>query len=454
MRIDLEHPEHMAQRAMWARHRDLYVGGEPLKANAAQYLERRQKEPGDVYAERLGRVFYENYIGSIIDWYAATLFRREPVLLLKTDDPAAKRFLNAFADDCDLKGTSLTDYYRRHFISMLVNGVAYTLVDLPRTGTEAASRAEEEATGSARAYLVSYGPEQLTNWSTDDRGHLESAVLRTTYLRAEEDRWVPETQWRYYDRERFEVHVRRGEQGELRVIDGGRHALAHCGRVPLVESRLPEGLWLMNKAGLLQLEHFNKSNALSWALAMGLFAMPVIYSEREWDQMVGESYYIQLGPQDRFGWTEPDGKVYQIAAENLQRLQQEIYRVCFLMQQAGSATGAVQSGLSKQRDYAVTQEVLRAYGDTVKESMRRTLQAVCTARGDEVELAVSGLDQFDIGDFRAELEDAEYLLRLGIASPTLRTEVHQRLAQKYLGDAPQRVKDQIAREIAAGTGGH
>ena len=36
----------------------------------------------------------------------------------------------------------------------------------------------------------------------------------------------------------------------------------------------------MNKAALLQLEHFNKSNALSWALTMGLFAMPVVYSDQ------------------------------------------------------------------------------------------------------------------------------------------------------------------------------
>ena len=99
--------------------------------------------------------------------------------------------------------------------------------------------------------------------------------------------------------------------------------------------KVTEGLWLMNKAALLQLEHFNKSNALSWALTMGLFATPVIYSDREWNQIVGESYYIQLGPEDRFGWTEPEGKVYQIAADNLVRLKDEIYRVCYLMSQAG-----------------------------------------------------------------------------------------------------------------------
>src|SRR5262245_63040787 len=92
----------------------------------------------------------------------------------------------------------------------------------------------------------------------------------------------------------------------------------------------------MNKAALLQKEHLNKSNALSWALTMGLFAMPVVYSDREFSQIVGESYYLQLGPSDRFGWTEPDGKVFEIAAQNLNRLQEEIYRVCHLAQAGGS----------------------------------------------------------------------------------------------------------------------
>ena len=142
---------------------------------------------------------------------------------------------------------------------------------------------------------------------------------------------------------------------------------------------MSDGLWLMNKAGLLQLEHFNKSNALSWALTMGLFATPVIYSERPWNQIVGEAYYIQLGPNDRFGWTEPEGHVYQIASDNLSRLQEEIYRVCYLMTQAtGIHTPRMRRNpdLSKLRDFAITQEVLRAYGDAVKDTMKRVMRAV------------------------------------------------------------------------------
>src|SRR5882757_6182739 len=77
LNINQEHPEYAANRAVWKKYRDLYVGGEEFRRHAAEYLVRRNKEPNDVYIERLDRVFYENYIGSIIDWFAATLMTRE-----------------------------------------------------------------------------------------------------------------------------------------------------------------------------------------------------------------------------------------------------------------------------------------------------------------------------------------------------------------------------------------
>jgi hypothetical protein len=196
------------------------------------------------------------------------------------------------------------------------------------------------------------------------------------------------------------------------------------------------------------MEHFNKSNALAWALTMGLFAMPVIYSDREWSQMVGESYYVQLGPEDRFGWTEPEGHVYQIASSNLDRLKDEIYRVCYLVSQAISPEAAVrQSGISKQRDQSVTQEVLRAYGDSVKEVMTQVLRAIMAARQDGLTVDVIGLDEFDIGEFGVELEDARKLLELGMGSETLKKQVFKKLAFKFLCDASQEMKNQIALEI-------
>jgi hypothetical protein len=184
-------------------------------------------------------------------------------------------------------------------------------------------------------------------------------------------------------------------------------------------------------------------------LTLGLFATPVIYSDREWNQILGESYYIQLGKDDRFGWTEPAGTVYQIAADNLVRLKDEIYRVCYLMSQAGTSTGGDPrtSGLSKQRDFSVTQEVLRAYGDAVKDAMKQVLKAIAEARQDGISIDVTGMDEFDIGDFSSELDDAAKLLTLGIGSETLKKQIFKKLAFKYLCDARQEVKNRVADEI-------
>jgi hypothetical protein len=79
--------------------------------------------------------------------------------------------------------------------------------------------------------------------------------------------------------------------------------------------------------------------------------------------------------------------------------------------------------------------------------MKRVLRSVGAAREDGLAIDVSGLDEFDIGDFTSELSDAERLLNLGIPSPTLRKQVFKKLAFKYLCDVRQEVKDRIAREI-------
>ncbi|HXE13030.1 MAG TPA: hypothetical protein VN633_12970 [Bryobacteraceae bacterium] len=454
--IDREHPEFTRHKDMWQCYRDLYVGGEQLKANAGAYLTRRQKEPLDVYSERLYRVFYENYIGSIVDWYAATLFRREPVLTFNGESESGRNFLNVFCDDCDLRGTDVSEFFRRCFMDTLVAGASHILLDFPRLDRQAVNRAEEDAAGLSRAFLVRYTAEELINWSNDENGQYEWVVLRRKQRRqtkVESSEIVDETYWYYFDKQQFRIYRREqhaDKKAPVELISEGPHALAKLNRVPLFTMRVSHGLWLMNKAGSLQLEHFNKSNALSWAITMGLFAMPVIYSERNWNQIVGESYYIQLGPQDRFGWTEPDGRVYQIAADNLDRLRDEIYRVCYMSQAAGNGVlTKPESGLAKQRDFVITQEVLRAYGDMVKDTIRRILDIVCAAREDDVTSSVSGMDEFDIGDFAAELADAQTLLNLGIASPTMKQQVYQKLAFKYLCDTRQEIKDRIAREIAS-----
>jgi hypothetical protein len=377
------------------------------------------------------------------------------MLQFEGSDGAARDFYTLLAGDCDLKGTSLHEFFRQRFVEVMVLGSTFVVVDFPKAGGVAQTRAEEDASGRSRAYLADYAADEVINWNYDEKSGLEWVVIRTSCLqqsKVTDAKWEKETRWIYYDRENYQVYRKVGEAQTIELIDEGQHGLAGQHRVPVFEIRVSEGLWLMNKSALLQLEHFNKSNALSWALTMGLFASPVIYSDKEWNQVMGESYFIQLGKDDRFGWTEPAGTVYQIAADNLVRLKDEIYRVCYLMNQAEQVKGGfvAASGLSKQIDSAVTQEVLRAYGAVIKDAMKQVLWAIAKARQDEVSIDVSGMDEFDIGDFSSDLDDAKKLLELGIASETLKKQVFKKLAFKYLCDARQEIKNRVADEIDAG----
>ena len=56
--IDREHPDYNRHKHALQMYRDLYAGGAQFKNRAPDYLLRRQKEPLDVYAERLQRAFY------------------------------------------------------------------------------------------------------------------------------------------------------------------------------------------------------------------------------------------------------------------------------------------------------------------------------------------------------------------------------------------------------------
>ena len=207
---------------MWKQYQDLYAGGEQLRANASEYLVRRHKEPGEVYGERLSRVFYENYIGSIIDWYAATLMRREPVLLFEGHDAAAKAFLQPAVGRLRPEGhepaasSSGSDSCRRWCAAAVTWWWTFR-------GQE---RRPADAGGGRRLRAFASLPGGLqrrrrsSTGTTTRRGGLEWAVIRTSCLqqsKVTDAKWERETRWIYYDRENFQIYRKAGEDAADRA---------------------------------------------------------------------------------------------------------------------------------------------------------------------------------------------------------------------------------------------
>jgi hypothetical protein len=446
------HPDYRAWLASLDMYRDLYSGGAQMKSKASSYLYRRHREPAEVYQERVTRAFYENYIGSIIDWYASTLFRREPILTVEDTNRRSSKFYFEFFNDCDRNGSTITDFLRKRFIDALIYGKSFIALEFPKRETSFSSRLEEEEFGADRGYVTSIHPTDVVNWQYSADGKMTLMTIRLQGAKkvgAFDYEQQASRYLIYTESEYFIVDQDASKEQALRIEEQGFHSCAEDHRLPIFDITLSDGLWLMNKAAHLQLEHFNKSNSLSWSLGMALYATPVVYSKRDWSSIIGESYYIHLDPEDKFGWTEPEGNVYRIAMENLARLQEEIYRTCYLMGQSRSwISGSAQaSGYSKRADYQVTQEVLRAYGDSVKDTLKRLLQTLIRVRKDDLRISVSGLDEFEVGEFDEELDEAQKLFNLGLDSKTFRKQAFKKLAFKFLADINETTKEKIAAEI-------
>lgn len=446
------HPEYRAWLASLDMYRDLYSGGAQMKSKASSYLYRRHREPAEVYQERVTRAFYENYMGSIIDWYASTLFRREPILTVDDTNRRSSKYYFEFFEDCDRNGSTITDFLRKRFIDALIFGKSFIALEFPKREASFSSRLEEEALGVDKGYVTAIHPTDVVNWEYTPEGKMTMLVVRLQGPKNASPfdfNKQPSRYLIYTETEYFIVEEEPAEDQKVRLTEQGLHACASESRVPVFDITISDGLWLMNKAAHLQLEHYNKSNALSWSLGMALYATPVVYSKKEWSSILGESYYIHLDPEDKFGWTEPEGNVYRIAMENLARLQEEIYRTCYLMGQSRSwLSGSAQvSGNSKRADYQITQEVLRAYGDNVKDTLKRLLQTLIRVRKDDLRISVSGLDEFEVGEFNEELDEAQKLLNLGIESKTFRKQAFKKLAFKFLADINETTKENIAAEI-------
>ncbi len=155
--------------------------------------------------------------------------------------------------------TTLTQFFKQQTTEALVCGKSYVVVDFPRTDSPALTRADEDASGRSRAYLVAYNADEVINWSSDQQGRLEWVVIRTSWLKQDSVKafgWKRETRWIYYDREKFEIYEQRGglnpnildqngaDQKTIELVDQGSHGFAGIGRVPVFGVKVSEGLWL------------------------------------------------------------------------------------------------------------------------------------------------------------------------------------------------------------------
>lgn len=471
----------------------LYEGGTVIEAGAEQMLIKQPKENSDLYQARIESFNYENYAGSSVDWYLAALYEKPPRIEPIVDDGDAvpggqtnddagavvdprdtlaaddAEFWDDFDENCDRSGTPFLEHAREYFKNLLVYGMASTLIDLPAKTDEYANYAAQKAAGALDPYLVTLDPKQIINYSFDEDGNLNWVVVYSRQERSESvfDKVQVFDCWYYFDKQNFaryehqvttsgaaeglpsDLNTGDGSEAMATLVDSGNHALYDQNRVPVVQTFLPKGLWLMNRAYLVAKKALNLSNNLDWSLKMSALAMPVVKMDGEFSLIASEATMIKLPLKSEFSWAEPEGKSHKLLADRCATLMQDVYRSFYLIAQARTvqSTPMAQSGVSKEMDMAPSKKVLNLFGDVMRSCIKKLYDGVSQARHDELEWSVQGL-QFPQDPPDDVLSFVQTAKSMSVPSPTFERELNKMVVDASLPDASTTLKTTIYNEVA------
>lgn len=466
-KLDEQHPEFASRFEAWVDLSLLYEGGSYLKARCERVLKKRPREDEEVFAARMDRFTYQNILGTGLGWYGAAMFDTTPEIFFNGKNDT--KYYSEFLDNCDGIGTGFVDFWKKTFQFLLTYGGAWVLTDLKALENGEAppiSLEDERSRGLLDPHLVVYTPLNVINWRTDERGELRWVVIKTE---VEDMEFLGKkeivTTWYYYDREEYRVYedrrspeemttIRQGDSGRVAtLLRSGKHALATKKRVPVRKVTLTEGLWLANRAYLLLIDHLNQDNTLAWSLFMSNLAIPVIIGDVDaTNNTYSENGYLQFPSGTEYQWSEPEGKSFDQSAKRVDSLREEAFRSLHLQAQGRSmhATPAMQSGRSKQLDYAPSKQILVGMGDDVRRHMQAVLCDVRDARNDSgIEPDVRGFT-FHEDMTTEEVFAVNSVLSIKIPSEKFEKYLYKKVAKAWMVDANRDELDSVYKEIDAG----
>lgn len=461
--LQITGPEHDGE--LLRDYEALYRGGKYFRARVHRFLPQNPQEPSPVYTTRQKEASFRSYVGTIVDYFTALLFA-SPILYKaelagsEVDNP---EWFDRFLEDCDGNGSDLVDFLRLRTADAMVKRRGWWMLDFPDNYGTAQSKADAEKDGSVWIALRGLQAEQVLDCGRDRRGRLLWAIVHQVECPREtpdDGRDEDVHTWHVLDRERvriFEARTDKGsrldEQKDATLVSEITHGL---GDVPLVELDVQDGLWVANRLYDAQVEHFRLSSGLSWNIKRTCYAMPVFRIEDPEQfsrvQKMGAGYYLMLGKDEDMDWKGPPSAHLSVTREEIRSQKDEIFRLVTQMSLGveNNAASVGRSAESKVVDAEAIQVVLRSYGALVRDAVKKTLNLIGRARGEEFAWTVEGLDKFDTVPAETLVELLREAIDIGIPSKTFMAEAKFRAAMGLIPGIDQKTRDEIKTEIEQG----
>ena len=457
------HPEYAANEKHWAFMEDTYEGGrEWFAPNIFRYI----KEGDQEYADRVKRAYRFNHTREVVDLINKYLFKQN----IARNDADAPDCINAFWKSATRNSLSIKELMKQISKKTSMFGRIAIVVDNTAKEGEIVSKADEKEKGfKTYAYIVS--PVNLLDYSYDDDGALQWALIREVYrddadpltstgLQSYRYRLWTEGDWKLYE-ERTE--------GKVKVISLVEQAAHGLGVVPIIlaDHMISDEEYEAN-AMIDDIAYLDR------AVANYLSNLDAIIQDQTYSQLAmpaqnilpGEDSYtklVEMGTKRVFlydgeggsapFYLSPDVKQAQLIVTVINKIVGEIYHTVGLAGERTKTDNAMgsdsSSGVAKAYDFERVNALLSAKADSLEEIENKLVKLAALWSGEGKQVSddlVSYPDNFDTRGLYDEFDIAARLMLID-APDAVRQEQMRMMLDKLFPQLAKDLRAQMEAEL-------
>jgi hypothetical protein len=444
-----EHPDYTANKERWDKFTRLYNSRDVYK-----YIYQHLREHDEMFAKRVNRGYYLNYVASVVDLFVAYLYH-SPI----TRQPDDKETFELLYKDADRRGTRYPVFIQRVTTHAQISGHCGVLVDMPRVDAPPLTE-QERLDKKIHPYLVLFQASQILDWELDLDGNFEWVKLEIDLPQPRSWRQAYDSTTRHFliytkdHWEKWTVTIKEGGKPEKAVmVDSGDNPL---GEVPLVIVRNEPDLehpWF----GISAVRDISDLNIaiLNWCSLMdeemyerclNVLCVQTVGNDAQ-DFVIGSNNVLSYGGENAPEYLTPGETPLKLIMEGIDRVKDEIYRLAKLggdtgLQKSRQAT----SGIAYAFEFNTTNQSLGKKAESAEQAEYEIHQLVAKWLKRDFEGNIAYPKEFGVEDF---LQDLALLAdaRATLSSETAIQELEKKVTAKMFAREAQDLRDKIAGEI-------
>lgn len=317
------------------------------------------RESKEKFARRNDVAWYENHMLSSCRRFVGYLAKKPP--LRDVGNP----LLEDFAADCNWRGDSLDVFWQGFMVEAKARGSMLLLVDMP--ASEAQTMAEQREMRFF-PYLVTIKPEDVTNYSLDDRGRLSVVEYGTT--------WDGRPAIKGWDIERWWV------KQEGKEVAGDQHNLGLCPVIAFSENGDFPSFGDFAQIADISKRLFNARSELDEILRAQTFSLLHYHVPQDQHDFNASSVAEAIGTHnmlihrgDAPGFIAPPSGPAEIYLDTISKLEEALKRVALVVE--APEEQSAESGLALTIRFQALNSALTGFARKMEDFERRMWDVAC-----------------------------------------------------------------------------